>query len=154
MIDVNVTAVVRLTHAAGRAMLKRKRGDIINVGSVAGFTPSIRPSSTYAATKSFVSTFSEGLAPTFSKSGVTISAVCPGWVRTDFHSRAGINMSKLPNFLWLTPEETVKTALRDHRAGRALSFPGWPYKAFMGLLRVLPRSAQHGIGKLATRHQH
>ena len=63
MVEVNVTALVRLTHAAARAMTMRKHGDIINLSSVAAFTPALRPSSTYAATKAFVAAFSEGLAP-------------------------------------------------------------------------------------------
>lgn len=154
MIRVNVTAVVRLTHAALQNMVKQKSGGIINISSVAGFTPSLRPSSTYAATKAFVTAFSEGLSPTLRKDGVTITAVCPGFVRSEFHERAGISMSKLPKFLWLEPETVVTAGLKDHRSGKPVTTIGWPYKIFVIATRIVPPFMEHRfarfIGKRAS----
>jgi uncharacterized protein len=154
VVNVNVMATTRLTHAAARAMRKRRRGDILNISSVVAFTPALRPSSTYAASKAYIAAFSEGLAPTLAKDGITISAVCPGWVKTEFHSRAGINMSKLPGFMWLRPRQVVETALKDHRSGKSISVPGVIYKVIMSGLRFFPRGLQHSISRRVSRNQH
>lgn len=154
VLRVNALAVLRLTHAAMKAMLPRKEGNIINVASVAAFTPGVRPSSTYAASKAFVAALTEGLAPSALGTGVHLSAVCPGWTRSEFHSRAGIGMSKLPGFMWLSPTEVAECAVRDHRAGKVLTVPGVVYKIILGMSRAAPRPLVRTFSRIAGRLSH
>jgi short-subunit dehydrogenase len=71
--------------------------------------------------------------------GVSLMALCPGYDRTEFHQRAGINMSKTPNFLWLDADRLVAEAMRDLRRGKMVSVPTWKYKVAVFALRHLPR---------------
>ena len=129
-------AVLVLSHAAARAMRERGHGAIVNVSSVAGQITS----GTYSAVKSFVTVFTEGLANELAGTGVTATALLPGFTRTEFHQRARLNMSRLPTFLWLDPHRLVSDCLDDVSRGRVVSVPGAQYKAIVALLRVLPRS--------------
>ncbi|MCV7103968.1 SDR family NAD(P)-dependent oxidoreductase [Mycobacterium palustre] len=144
-LDVNVTAVMRLTRAALPAMLDAGAGTVVNVASVAGLVPG--RGSTYSASKAWVIAFSEGLAVGLQGSGVGVHAVCPGYVRTEFHSRAGIDMAKLPSFMWLEVDDVVDKSLADIAAGRVISIPGVHYKALVAAGRIMPR----GLARAATK---
>jgi short-subunit dehydrogenase len=136
MFTLNCTAVLRLSHAAVAAMVPRGRGDVVVVSSVAGFAPGSR--GPYGATKAWATGFAESLSGQLAGTGVRVSAVAPGFVRTEFHPRAGLDMSRVPGFLWLTPEQVAATALADHRAGKVVSVPGAQYKAIVGASKVFP----------------
>lgn len=140
MLDVNVTALMRLTHAALPGMIGRGRGDIVNVGSVAAFVPSDTGPG-YAASKAYVVAFTESLAVTLDGTGVHISVVCPGFVRTEFHRRIDQDVTWIPRWAWLDAASVVATSLRDHRAGRVRSVPSVRYKSVVHLLEVAPRAA-------------
>ncbi|GAB3675411.1 SDR family NAD(P)-dependent oxidoreductase [Saccharopolyspora tripterygii] len=142
-LDVNVAAVLELTHAAVRGMRERGRGDVVNVGSVAGFfTVS---GSTYAASKAYVIAFSEGLATSLAGTGVRIMALCPGFTQTEFHERAGLEMGKLPRAFWLQADQVVHESLADLRAGKPVSIPGAQYKALVAVGRLIPKKLQRMV---------
>ena len=143
MLALNCTSVLRLSHAALGAMVPRGRGDIIVVSSMAGFAPGSRGS--YGASKAWATAFAESLAGQLVGTGVHVSAVAPGFVHTEFHQRAGLDMSKLPDLMWLDAPAVAATALRDHRAGKVVSVPGAQYKALAVAARLVPRNAARTI---------
>lgn len=152
-----VTAVMRLTHAALRSMIARRRGDIINVSSVAGFA-AVMPGSTYSASKAWVTNFSEAMALVARPRGVRVMALCPGYTRTEFHERAGINTSKMPDWVWLDADVVVRAGLHDLRRGKSVSVPSATYKLATAALRHLPRSVLRHVardtrGRLGREHR-
>ena len=144
-LDVNVTAVMHLTRAALPPMLAAGRGSVINIASVAGLLSG--RGSTYSASKAWVVFFSEGLANGLTGTGVGVHAVCPGFVRTEFHQRAGIEMASIPGPMWLTVENVVDESLADVAKGRVVSIPGVQYKALTTAGRFIPRGLVRGFTK-------
>ncbi len=144
MLRVNVRAVMRLTHAALPRMVARGSGAIVNVSSVAGFAPGAR-AVTYSASKAYVTNFSESLHLQYAERGVKVLALCPGFTRTEFHSRADMDVSGIPERMWLDAEQVVATALGDLDRGKSLSVPGAQYKAIVGATRVIPPSVQRTV---------
>jgi uncharacterized protein len=137
-LDLNVRAVLRLTHAAVRAMTARGSGQIVNVSSVAGFVPR-GGNATYSAAKAWVTMFSEGLAVQLAGSGVRVTAVCPGFTHTEFHERAHADMSHVPQRMWLEASTVVAEGLADAAKGRAISVPSRQYKGLVLGARLAPR---------------
>jgi uncharacterized protein len=135
---LNVGAVMRLTHAAVRSMTDRGTGQIINVSSVAGFVPR-GGNATYSASKAWVTMFSEALAVQLRGSGVSVTAVCPGFTRTEFHQRANADMSHVPERMWLDARTVVREGLADAARGKAVSVPSRQYRALVGASRSIPR---------------
>ena len=135
MLDVLCRAVLVLSAAAAPAMVARGRGGVLNVSSVAGWTAM----GGYAAAKAWVTTFTEGLAGELRGTDVVATALCPGFVRTEFHERAAMDVSAWPGLLWLDADELVEQALRDLRRGRVVSVPSRRYALASGVLRATPR---------------
>ncbi|MEM9563346.1 MAG: SDR family oxidoreductase [Actinomycetota bacterium] len=123
VVDVNIVALHRLAHAAGTAMSARGRGGILNVSSIAGWGPAPR-AATYAATKAFVTSFSEALHVELGPQGVAVSCLCPGLTRTEFQDRAGSDTSRTPDFLWQSAEAVADAGLAGLDRGRAVVVPG------------------------------
>jgi uncharacterized protein len=134
-LDVLVRAVMRLSHAAVPGMVARGAGRIVNVSSVSAFVPA----GTYNAAKAWVTVFTEALAAQLQGTGVTATAVLPGFVRTEFHERGGMDVSTIPDWLWLSVDQVVDAALADAARGRALSVPTARYKVLTTLARYAPR---------------
>jgi len=142
-LDVMVRAVMVLSHAAAGQMTARGRGAILNVASVAALTAG----GTYAAAKAWVRSFTEGLAVELHGTGVTATVLCPGFTHTEFHDRAGIDKSTLPDVAWLDADRVVAAALADVRRGVVISTPSVRYRVASAALRAMPRSAVRAIGK-------
>jgi uncharacterized protein len=135
MLKVHCEAVLRLTSAAAGSMRERGRGGVVNVASVAAFVPR----GTYGASKAWVVQFTQGAAKDLAGSGVRLMALCPGFVRTEFHERAGMDAGSVPGWMWLDADAVVDAAVKDLARGRTLSIPDARYKALMGAARLLPR---------------
>jgi short-subunit dehydrogenase len=137
LVDVLVGAVMRLSKAAAGSMVERRTGAIINISSVAGFAPY----GTYGAAKSYVTSFSEGLAGELHGTGVRVFAVCPGYVRTEFHQRSGLQVKALPDFMWLSADEVVNATLRHLDSGRTdpVLVPTARYRVVAFAAKHLPR---------------
>jgi short-subunit dehydrogenase len=142
LLDLNVHAVMRLTHAALPGMVARRQGGIINVSSASAFA-AVMPGSTYPASKAWVMHFSEAIGLSVRQFGVRVMALAPGYTRTEFHDRAGINMTKTPPWLWLDADDVVRDGLRDLTRGRLVSVPNWKYKTAVFAMRHAPRRLLH-----------
>lgn len=147
MLKLHCEAVLRLTSAAAGSMRERRRGGVVNVASVAAFVPS----GTYGASKAWVVQFTQGAARDLAGSGVRLMALCPGFVRTEFHERAGMGTSNIPGWMWLDADRVVDTALRDLARRRTLSVPDPRYKAIVGATKLVPRGALGGVSSRAGR---
>ena len=128
-LDVMCLAVLVLGGAAGRAMRSRGKGQIINVAS----TSSAIFSGNYSAVKAWARTYSTGLALELQGTGVTVTALLPGWVRTEFHERAGIKATNLPDIVWIEADVLVRECLEDADKGKLESIPTLKWKAAMFL---------------------
>jgi uncharacterized protein len=148
MIELNITAVVDLTHRFLGPMRERKGGTIINVASTAGFQP-VPYMATYAATKAFVLSFSEALWDENRMHGIHVMALCPGVTETNFFDAAGID--RPPMRAVQTPEEVVETALRALPRKKSLVISGWANWFVVEAERFLPRSAVTRVAGNALR---
>ncbi|MFD6292251.1 SDR family NAD(P)-dependent oxidoreductase [Streptomyces sp. NPDC060205] len=147
MLKVHCEAVLRLTSAAAEAMRERGRGGVVNVASTAAFLPR----GTYGASKAWVVQFTQGVAKDLAGSGVRLMALCPGFVRTEFHERAGMGTDDIPNWMWLDADKVVTAALADLARDKSLSIPDPRYKALMGVAKVTPRGLLSGISSKTGR---
>jgi len=134
LLNVLVRTPMRLMHVILPGMKERKSGTIINVSSVAGFIAG----GTYSAAKSYLTVLSESLNADLKGSGVKVSALCPGFTRTEFHQRARMKMKGLPSFMWLNADKLVAKAWKDAQANKPLSIPGWQYKLLMAIISITP----------------
>jgi short-subunit dehydrogenase len=150
-IQVNVVAVVRLAHAALGAMRERGHGTIVNVSSVAGLqaTPG---NATYGASKAFVASFSEALHGEARSTGVRVTAALPGYTRTEFAERAGIEGRTIPAFAWQSAEACAAQILDAARAGKPFFVPGALNKVLVALSGPVPRGVKRRVAaRLASR---
>jgi uncharacterized protein len=136
-IELNVVALVRLTSAALAAMEARGHGAIVNLASLAAYQPAPQ-SATYAATKAFVHSFTNAVHEEARGSGVHVMVVCPGYTHTEFHDRAGLGDTELPEFVWQSAQQVVDAALRDLERGRGTSIPGPLNQALAAFSSVAP----------------
>jgi len=135
-LDVLVRAPLRFSHVAVKQMRRRGAGEIVNVSSVAGYLPR----GTYGAHKAWLTSLTEWMSLTYRDQGIRAMALCPGFVRTEFHQRGDMDISKIPGRMWLDAEEVVAEAMRDLAAGKAVSVPSRRYRALTAVARLAPRS--------------
>jgi len=146
---LNALAPVRLTRAALPGMIRRRRGGIINVSSLAGLQP-IPYWATYSATKSYLTTFSLAVHEEVKSSGVTVLALMPGFTRTEFQQRENLGLHTIPGLLWMSADDVTKAALRAVAKGRATCVPGLGYRMFAALTRVTPWSLSRRVGRAGS----
>jgi short-subunit dehydrogenase len=149
-IQLNVLALVRLTHAALRAMTARGSGAVLNVSSLAGFQP-VPSSATYGATKAFVTSFTHAVRQETRRSGVHVMLVCPGFTHTEFHERAGLGPSDVPELFWQSADDVVDVALRDLDRRRSVSIPGGLNRALSALSSAAPAGLSGRVAGMVQR---
>ncbi len=142
VLKVLVRTPMRLMHVALPAMKERNSGVVINVSSVASFIAG----GAYSAAKAYLTVLSESLSTELSATNIKVSALCPGFTRTEFHQRGRMKMAGLPNFMWLNSDVLVAKAWKDAVSGKPVSIPGWQYKVLIGLISLLPRSIVRRLG--------
>jgi short-subunit dehydrogenase len=142
VLDVLVRAPMRLMHAVLPQMRKRDSGVVINVSSTAAFIAGGH----YSAAKSYLTVMSESLHTQMLPTNVKVSSLNPGFVRTEFHQRAGMKMSAIPDFMWLDGDFLVKKAWSDALKGKAISIPGWQYKVLRAIIALAPRRTVRKMG--------
>ncbi|WP_244247020.1 SDR family NAD(P)-dependent oxidoreductase [Nocardioides euryhalodurans] len=145
LLDVLVTAVMRLSHAALGAQVSRGRGGVLNVSSVAAYLPR----GSYSAAKAWVNSFGRWAAAEYRPHGVTVTTLCPGFVKTEFHQRMGVRRGSGP--LWLDADFLVSEALADFDRGRAFSIPGRRYRAIVAVTRLVPSPVLQRLQSLGRR---
>jgi len=143
-IDLNISALVALTRLLLPAMVERRNGVIINVASMAAFQ-AIPYMSTYAATKAFVLSFSEGLVGELAGSGVRVLALCPGPVKTEFQAVAGNESGRVPSFVYVDAETVVAQAIAAAASGRMMHIPGVFNLMTAEFTRLIPRALLNRI---------
>ncbi len=149
-IDVMIRSVLILGGTAGRTMRARGHGAIVNISSVAGMLAM----GGYSAVKAWVTAYSESLAAELGGTGVTVTALLPGWVRTEFHDRAAINTTRIPAAGWVDVDWLVSACLDDVAKGRVLSVPTVRYRAVTGLLRHAPRGLVRKVSSAISSSRH
>jgi short-subunit dehydrogenase len=131
-------AAMQLSQTALGAMTARKRGAIVNVASVAAFTP-LPGNVNYHASKAYLVAFSAGLQSELNGTGVYVQALCPGYTHTEFHSTEDFQRFKkesTPAFIWMNAADVVRESLNDLGSGRVVVVPGTLYKGLVTLLRT------------------
>jgi short-subunit dehydrogenase len=144
VLNVMVRAPMHLTHTAINAMRRRRRGRIVNISSMAAFTPR----GTYGAHKAWIVSFSQWANIAYADQGIRVMALCPGFVRTEFHQRMDARTDNIPDWMWLDAAELVRSGLADLDRGVAVSIPTLRYKALAALSRVTPPRLVARIARL------
>jgi short-subunit dehydrogenase len=146
-IQLMVTAPCQLIHHLLPGMIRRGYGRIVNVSSVAGLIPGGARSSLYGASKAFLISFTQALHSEQRRTGVHLSALCPGFTRTEFHDVSGTReaMNRLPEFLWLDATKVAEEGYKAVMRNQPICVPGLQYKTIVGLSRLLPMGVAHRL---------
>lgn len=138
MVRLHTLAPMRLTQAALPVMLRNRAGAVVNVSSIASFISSAG-NANYCATKAYLRTFSEALAAEVAGTGVQVQSLCPGFTRTEFHSRMA-QPDRLPKFAWMSARAVVEHSLHClDRGGPTVCIPGLRFRFLAGIIRLTPR---------------
>ena len=143
-LNVLVTAPLKLSHAALNAMQANGGGRVINVASLAG----LLPRGTYSAAKAWLINFSRWANIYYKDRGISVTAVCPGFVHTEFHQRMQMDKTVYPKWMWLQAEQVVREGLADAFAGKGVSIPSRRYQAIAAASRLVPQTV---VARLAGR---
>jgi len=151
-VELNVKALTVLSHAALTAMVLRGRGYLLNVSSVASFqaSPGL---GVYAATKAYVTSLSEALHAEVRSAGVHVTALCPGFTKTEFQEQSNAEdyVERIPGFAWTSAEQVAATGLADVASNTTISVPGVLYKGTVFASDILPRSVGRWVSGTLSR---
>lgn len=136
MVQVHINAAVSLARAALDGMIARGRGAIINVASIAAFSPI--SSSIYGSTKAFLVRFSENLEYELKGKGIRVQALCPGMTHTEFHEVSGMDKSIVPAFMWMGASDVVRASLKALGRRQVIFIPGWRNRLITAPMRCAP----------------
>jgi short-subunit dehydrogenase len=150
-LQVLVTSVAHLSHLCLPGMLERGYGRIVNIASLAGLVPGAPGSTLYAAAKSFLIKMSESLAAELHGTGVTATAVCPGFTYSEFHdvNRTREQVSRMPSALWMDATTVAREGLEGALAGEVVVVSGAINRAIATTMKHLP----DGLGRRILRGQ-
>ncbi|WP_040495565.1 SDR family NAD(P)-dependent oxidoreductase [Ilumatobacter nonamiensis] len=149
VVDVNVVALHRLAHVAATRMAQVGHGGILNVSSMSGYlaTPN---SATYSATKAFVTALSEAMHGELEPLGVHVTALCPGFTRTEFQDRGSYDASGIPDFAWQDAPEVATAGLDGIATNRTIVVPGVANRIGATAIDVMPGALRRfAVGKMA-----
>lgn len=149
-LQVMVTAPCELAHKVLPAMVEGGFGRIVNVASVAGLWPGTNGATLYGPAKAFLIRFSQGLHSEHRRTGVHVSALCPGFTYSEFHDVAGSREEvsrRVPEWLWLGAEQVAAAGYEAAEANRPLCIPGAPYQAIAAALKILPDEWTMSLGR-------
>ncbi|MCD5974082.1 SDR family oxidoreductase [Pseudomonas syringae] len=150
LIDLNILALTRLCHTVGNLMALQGGGQILNVASVAAFSPGPWMSAYYAS-KAYVLHFSEGLREEVKKNGIKVSVLCPGPTRTSFFRTAQLQVGKSGNQKMMSPEEVALYTVRALAKNRAVIIPGWRNRLITFSPRLVSRWVSRNIAGLINK---
>ncbi|GER24262.1 dehydrogenase [Zafaria cholistanensis] len=134
LLRIHAEVPLALAHAALQAMAQTGGGRIVNVASVAAFTPN----GTYSAAKALLVNFSRWANVFYRDRQISVTALCPGLVHSEFHDRMGLDKRSIPSWMWLTADHVVREGLTDANAGKPVSIPSARYKAMALVARLAP----------------
>jgi short-subunit dehydrogenase len=144
-VQLNVLALMRLTHAAAVGMATRGRGAILNVSSLAGHQPGPM-NATYSATKAFVTSFTQAVHEEMKGTGVSVCVLCPGFTHTEFQERANAPASDVPGFMWQNAPEVAQAGLDGLAKNKAVIIPGSVNKVMGTLSSMVPHAVTRRLG--------
>ncbi len=144
--DVMCLAVLVLGGAAARAMVPRGRGRIITVASLAAWITQ----GGYSPVKAYALSYSQGLSNELHGTGVTATCLCPGWVRTEFHERAGISTGSIPDVVWVDAARVARETVDDAERGKVISIPTTRWKIARFLLQHSPDALVRLVSRMLT----
>ena len=150
MITVHIIAAMNFVHAVIPQMIHNGNGTIINVSSLASFL-SLPKAVVYCGTKAFLNKFSESIYIHLKNKGIQVQCLCPGFTRSDFHQRPGIQSEKLKNkrtIRWMTSDEVVNSSMKCLSKQKVICIPGFWNKVLLSLTNILPRKLYYSLHNL------
>lgn len=132
--DIHVTIPLQLVHRVLPGMLERGTGHIVFVASVAAFLAG----GTYSSAKAWAVMMARSISARYRSEGVTATALCPGFTRTEFHERMGFNTAPIPRFAWLASERVARTGIHDALRRKSVSVPSALYRMIVAVAGVIP----------------
>lgn len=154
LLELNISALTELTHRFAKPMVEKNRGRIMNVASTGSFFPAPYLA-TYDASKAYVLSFTEGIAPELAEHNIKVTCLCPGATKTKFIEEAGQNAeeaaSSIPEFAWAEAQNVARYGYRALNNGKVVAVHGWLNSMWTTALRYLPRSMVRSLVANAQR---
>ena len=153
LLQVTITAAAELIHRLLPGMIERRYGRIVNMASLAALVPAPAGHTLYAACKALIVKFSEALGNEVRPFGVHVTALCPGFTRSEFHDVTGTRalVQKMPRWLWIDADTVAREGFDAVMAGMSIQVPGRINRLIVLLSRLLPQRLLVAMGRLTAR---